>query len=102
MHVRENLHNAIRKEKYTNKRTEIIIDQVPAITNIHLNNLNVTEYYRIEIKLFLHITKLSLAVTFDIQRLLLDRRIVYFSYEICHHITSIYMNIYLIRYCIFL
>ena len=30
------------------KRTEIIIDQVPAITNIHLNNLNVTEYYRIE------------------------------------------------------
>ena len=57
------------------KRTEIIIDQVPAITNIHLNNLNVTEYYRIEIKLFLHITKLSLAVTFDIQRLLLDRSI---------------------------
>ena len=32
------------------KRIEIIIDQVPAITNIHLNNLNVTEYYRIENK----------------------------------------------------
>lgn len=30
------------------KRIEIIIDQVPAITNIHLNNSNVTEYYRID------------------------------------------------------
>ena len=50
MHVRENLYNALRKENTRIKRIEIIIDQVPAITNIHLNNLNVTEYCRIENK----------------------------------------------------
>ena len=39
MHVRENLYNALRKENTRIKRIEIIIDQVPSITNIHLNNL---------------------------------------------------------------
>ena len=66
MHVRENLYNAIRKENTRIKRIEIIIDQVPSITNIHLNNLKVTEYYRIENKATFTYSQISSNMIFDV------------------------------------
>ena len=66
MHVRENLYNALRKENTRIKRIEIIIDQVPSITNIHLNNLKVTEYYRIENKAIFTYYQISSYMVFDV------------------------------------
>ena len=66
MHVRENLYNALRKENTRIKRIEIIIDQVPSITNIHLNNLKVTEYYRIENKAIFTYSQISSNMIFDV------------------------------------
>ena len=66
MHVRENLYNALRKENTRIKRIEIIIDQVPSITNIHLNNLKVTEYYRIENKVIFTCYQISSHMIFDV------------------------------------
>ena len=66
MHVRENLYNALRKENTRIKRIEIIIDQVPSITNIHLNNLKVTEYYRIENKAIFAYSQISSNMIFDV------------------------------------
>ena len=66
MHVRENLYNALRKENTRIKRIEIIIDQVPSITNIHLNNLKVTEYYRIENKVIFTYCQISTHIIFDV------------------------------------
>ena len=68
MHMRENLYNALRKENTRIKRIEIIIDQVPSITNIHLNNLKVTEYYRIENKVISIVTycHISSLMIFDV------------------------------------
>ena len=66
MHVRENLYNALRKENTRIKRIEIIIDQVPSITNIHLNNLKVTEYCRIENKAISTYSQISSNMIFDV------------------------------------